>query len=122
MVGNYQICARYYKSWSITELPKSVMLGIKIRTDYDYKSLEDTLEKKDIDHFMEQIRILKSKVVPSITSSKIELDEEDKMAKKIISTSKLYFKLAIIQLVLIVIIAIYQIFNIKRFLTSKQII
>ena len=122
MVGNYQICVRYYKSWSITELPKSVMLGIKIRTDYDYKSLEDTLEKKDIDHFLEEIRILKSKVIPSITSSKIELDEEDKMAKKIISTSELYFKLTIIQLVLIVIIAIYQIFNIKKFLTSKQII
>ena len=61
-------------------------------------------------------------MIPSITSSKIELDEEDKMAKKIISTSELYFKLTIIQLVLIVIIAIYQIFNIKKFLTSKQII
>jgi hypothetical protein len=120
--GYYQICARYYKSWSITELPKEVMLGIKIRTDYDYKSLETSLEKKDIDHFKEQIRILKSKVVPSISSSKQELDEEDVMAKKIISTSKLYFKLTIIQLVLIVIIAVYQIFNIKKFLTSKQII
>ncbi len=98
------------------------MLGIKIRTDYDYQSLETSLEKKDIDHFKEQIRVLKSKVVPSISSSKQELDEEDIMAKKIISTSKLYFKLTIIQLVLIVIIAVYQIFNIKTFLTSKQII
>ena len=89
--GYYQICARYYKSWSITELPKSVMLGIKIRTDYDYKSLEDTLEKKDIDHFLEEIRILKSKVIPSITSSKIELDEEDKMPKKIIHLNQANF-------------------------------
>ena len=68
------------------------------------------------------MRVLKSKVLPSITSSKIELDEEDKMAKAIISTSKLYFKLAIIQLVLIIIIAVYQIFSIKKFLTTKQII
>ena len=98
------------------------MLGIKIRTDYDYQPLESSLEKKDIDRFLEEMRILKSKVVPSITSSKAELDEEDKMAKAIISTSKLYFNLTIVQLVLIVIIAFYQIFSVKQFLMSKQII
>ena len=122
MEGTYQICSRYYKSWSITELPKDVLLGIKIRTDYDYQPLESSLEKKDIDRFLEEMRILKSKVVPSITSSKAELDEEDKMAKAIISTSKLYFNLTIVQLVLIVIIAFYQIFSVKQFLMSKQII
>ena len=120
--GYYQICARYYKSWSITELPKDVLLGIKIRTDYDYQPLETSLEKKDIDRFLEEMRILRGKVIPSITSSKVELDEEDKMAKAIISTSKLYFNLTIVQLVLIVIIAVYQIFSVKKFLASKQII
>jgi hypothetical protein len=98
------------------------MLGIKIRTDYDYSPIDSPLEKKDLEHFYEQMRMLRSKVLPSITSSKNEIDEEDKMAKAIISTSKLYFKLTIIQLVLIVIIAVYQIFSIKNFLQSKQII
>ena len=122
MEGNYQICSRYYKTWSITELPRDVVLGIKIRTDYDYQPLETSLEKKDLAHFWEEMRILKSKVIPSITSSKVELDEEDKMAKEIISTSKLYLKLSIIQLILIIIIAVYQIFSIKNFLKTKQII
>ena len=122
MVGTYQICSRYYKSWTMSELPKDVILGIKIRTDYDYQSLETSLEKKDLQHFLEEMRILRSKVIPSITSSKFEIDEEDKMAKAIIYTSKLYLKLSIIQLVLIIIIAVYQIFNIKKFLMNKQII
>ena len=120
--GFYQICSKYYKSWSVSELSKEVMLGIKIRTDYDYSPIDSPLEKKDLEHFYEQMRMLRSKVLPSITSSKNEIDEEDKMAKAIISTSKLYFKLTIIQLVLIVIIAVYQIFSIKNFLQSKQII
>ena len=98
------------------------MLGIKIRTDYDYQPLETSLEKKDLDHFWDEMRILKSKMIPSITSSKSELDEEDKMAKTIIHTSKLYLKLTIIQLILIIIIAVYQIFSIKNFLLTKQII
>ena len=122
MDGSYHICTKYYKIWAVTELPKDVVLGIKIRTDYDHKSLEESLEKKDVNQFLDEMRALRSKVIPSITSSKIELDEEDKMAKAIISTSKLYFKLTIVQLVLIVIIAIYQIFSLKKFLTSKQII
>ena len=122
MEGSYHICTKYYKIWAVTELPKDVVLGIKIRTDYDHKSLEESLEKKDVNQFLDEMRALRSKVIPSITSSKIELDEEDKMAKAIISTSKLYFKLTIVQLVLIVIIAIYQIFRLKKFLTSKQII
>ena len=122
MEGVYQICSRYYKTWSVTELPKDVVLGIKIRTDYEYQSIESSLEKKDLDQFWEEIRILKGKVLPSISSSKVELDEEDKMAKTIISTSKLYLKLSIIQLILIIIIAFYQIFNIKNFLMKKQII
>ena len=122
MEGVYQICSRYYKTWSVTELPKDFVLGIKIRTDYEYQSIESSLEKKDLDQFWEEIRILKGKVLPSISSSKVELDEEDKMAKTIISTSKLYLKLSIIQLILIVIIAVYQIFNIKNFLLKKQII
>ncbi len=122
MEGVYQICSRYYKTWSITELPKDVVLGIKIRTDYEYQSLEASLEKKDLDKFWEELRILKGKVFPSISSSQVELDEEDKMAKTIISTSKLYLKLSIIQLILIIIIAVYQIFNIKNFLLKKQII
>ena len=122
MEGVYQICSRYYKTWSVTELPKDVVLGIKIRTDYEYQSIESSLEKKDLAQFWEEIRILKGKVLPSISSSKVELDEEDKMAKTIISTSKLYLKLSIIQLILIIIIAFYQIFNIKNFLMKKQII
>ena len=122
MEGVYQICSRYYKTWSVTELPKDVVLGIKIRTDYEYQSIESSLEKKDLDQFWEEIRILKGKVLPSIFSLKEELDEEDKMAKTIISTSKLYLKLSIIQLILIIIIAFYQIFNIKNFLMKKQII
>ena len=70
MEGVYQICSRYYKTWSVTELPKDVVLGIKIRTDYEYQSIESSLEKKDLDQFWEEIRILKGKVLPSISSSK----------------------------------------------------
>ena len=120
--GIYKICARYYKTWSVPDLPKSVVLGIKLRSDYDNKGIENSLTKSDVKYFEQQINNLKYKVIPSISSSKKEIDEEDKIAKEIISTSNIYFILSFIQLILIFFIAIYQIFNLRRFLASKKII
>ena len=121
-VGIYYICTKYFKTWKVTQLPKEVLLGIKIRTDYTFKRIDESLKKEELSDLMEQIRQVTLKVIPSISSSKMEIDEEDKMAKAIISTSNLYFNLALLQLLLIFIIAIYQIFNLRKFLSSKRII
>ena len=120
--GAYTICTRYYKTWSVPELPKDVLLGLKIRSDYENKQIEQSLQTKDVKNFLEQIISLKYKVIPSISSSKKEIEEEDKMAKAIISTSNLYFTLTLIQLILIFFITFYQIFNLRRFLSSKRIL
>ena len=120
--GIYSICSRYYKTWTVSELPKEVLLGIKIRSDYEYKMIDQGLQTKDVRKFLEQINTLKYKVIPSISASKKELDEEDKIAKAIISTSDLYFILALIQLIIIFFVAFYQIFNLRKFLASKRII
>ena len=120
--GYYYICARYYKTWSVPDLPKEVLLGIKLRSDYEYMELEQGLAKKDLYEFKEQINNLKYKMIPSLSSSKNEIEEEDKIAKAIISTSNLYFMLTLIQMILIVIIGFYQIFNVKAFLSNKRII
>ena len=120
--GVYYICTKYYKTWNVPELPKEVLLGIKISSDFEHKELDKVLEKKDINNFMNSISNLKYKVMPTISSSKKELDEEDKIAKVIISTSNLYFTLSILQLILIFIIALYQIFNLRKFLLNKRLI
>ena len=120
--GHYYICSRYYKIWGMSDLPKDLLLGIKIRSDFSYKNVDEALKSKDVNNFLDQINSLKYKVIGPISSSKKEIDEEDKMAKAIISTSNLYFMLSIVQMVLIIIIAIYQIFNTKKFLSNKRLI
>ena len=106
----------------MSDLPKDLLLGIKIRSDFSYKNVDEALKSKDVNNFLDQINSLKYKVIGPISSSKKEIDEEDKMAKAIISTSNLYFMLSIFQMVLIIIIAIYQIFNTKKFLSNKRLI
>ena len=48
-----KICSNYYnyKTWRVTDLPKNAFLGIKIRTDYNYQSLENSLIKIYVEKF-----------------------------------------------------------------------
>ena len=120
--GYYQICSRFYKTWTYSNLPKEVVLGIKLRSDYEYKELQQGLHREDLNEFIQKMLAVRKNVVPSIHVSKLEIEEEDKMAKAIISTSNLYFILSLIQIILIFIIAFYQIFHTRKFLYSKRII
>ena len=120
--GNYYICAKYFKTWAVTDLPKEVVLGIKIRSDYGYKELEQSLHQEDVNNFKSKMLDIAKNIVPSITLSQAELTEEDVIAKAIISTTNLYLKLTLIQLILIFVITFYHIFHIRKFLFSKRLI
>ena len=94
---------------------------VSLRIDNSLEKLSKQMSELEVKHL--NILLLGPSGVGKSTliNSILKLDE-DKMAKAIISTSKLYFNLAIVQLVLIIIIAVYQIFSVKNFLKSKQII
>ena len=118
----YSICTRYYRPRKGKELPGSVVMGIKIRHDYSYADLDQTLYKEDVDDFKIKIRDIKRDVLPSIEVAKRELREEDKTAKSIISAINTYYKLCCIQLSIIIAITIYTIVSYQEFFKKKVII
>ena len=120
--GVYQICTRYFKSRGERELSSNILMGVKIRNDYQYKKLEDSLHKEDIDNFWKKIREIKRDMRPSIEASKSELKEEDKVAKSMISSINTYYILCCFQLVIIVVITIYIIVSYQEFFKNKSII
>jgi len=118
----YQICTRYFKPRRARELPGFVMMGLKIRNDYQYTELENSLHKEDVNNFWKKIRNLKKDIRPSIEAAKVELKEEDKTAKSIISSINIYYKLCIIQLVIIILVSVYTVVTYQDFLKKKSII
>ena len=115
----YYICARYDRPRKGRDLPITVLLGIKIRTDYQYTSLDLTLHKSDVKSFQQSLRKIKNDVTQPIEASKKEIDEEDKTAKDIIYSVNIYYKLCVIQLVIILVLTIYNVVNFQEFLKSK---
>jgi len=120
--GNYQICTRYYRPRRGKDLPSSVLMGLKIKTDYDFTELEGSIHKEDVHNFWAKIRQIKKEIYPSIQAEKIEIEEEDKTAKSIISSVQIYHLLCFIQLLIIILITAFTLCNYKRYFRSKTII
>ena len=120
--GNYQICTRYFRQRRGRELSNKVLMGLKIRNDYQYKKLEETLHKEDVNNFWKKIREIKRDMTPTIEASRLEIKAEDKTAKSIISSIDTYYILCCIQLVIIVIVTIFTIVSYKDFFKTKSII
>ncbi len=120
--GNYFVCTRYYRPRRKKELPQTVMMGLKITNDYEYANLEDSLSKDDVTEFWKKIWEIKRNMRPTIASAELEVKEEDKTAKTLISSVEIYYKLCCLQLVIVVVATIYTIFTSQDFLKKKSII
>ena len=120
--GFFQICTRYYKPYREKELPKQVMMGLKIRNDYLYKELDQSLLKEDIKGFWKRIRHIKEDIFSSLQAERAEIEEEDKIAKSIISSINTYYSLCLIQLFIIIFIVVITLYNFKSFFKGKSII
>ena len=120
--GIYLICARYFRPRRGRELSNDILMGLKIRNDYHYTNLDESLHREDVNNFWKKIRDIKRDIRPSIEASKLELQEEDKTAKSIISAINTYYALCCFQLVIIFVITLLIIFNYQEFFKKKTII
>ena len=120
--GHYQICARYFKPRRGRFLSSNVLMSLKIRTDYGNKDIKDGLMREDVNNFWKRIHEIKRDIRPSIEAAKIELIEEDKTAKGIISSVNIYYKLCCIQLAIVIILNIYILVTYKDFFKEVSII
>ena len=117
--GVYLICTRYFKPHRGKELPGSVLMGLKIRNDYSYKELEQSLHKSDIKDFWKRIRNIKQNMYPTIQAEKNEIEEEDKTAKSMISSINTYYTLCLIQLIIILLFTGFTLFSYRSFFKDK---
>ena len=118
----YYICARYFKPIRGREIPGSVVLGLKIRNDFYWTDINKGVHQEDVQHFWKKIRDIKKDMFPTIESAKKEIVEEDDTAKKMYSTINTYSKLAIIQLIIVVLFSSLSIYKYKDFFKQKSII
>lgn len=120
----YRICVKYHKSYSIPNPPQGTLMGIKLSTEYEANEpkVEEALQKEEIEIFKKKIKDIKSELDPSVNVQEKEIRNENRTAKKIIKSGRLYYYATIIQLIVVIGVGMYHLINFRRFLSSNKII
>lgn len=119
--GIYFICSIYEGNLNENEI-KNLFFGIKISNEFESKDIEKALNKDSLEFFNKKIIKINNELIPSMNLQKNEIDEEDETSKKIINSSKFYFNLTVIQILLIIIVAIYYVLQFKKYLFIRRLI
>ena len=118
----FKICARYNKPYRGRELNKDILLALKLTSNYDYKELNVNLKKSDVSNFWEKIYSIKRDMRDSIEAAKSEINDEDSSAKSMISSINLYYKLCCIQLSVIILLTIFNLWSYKDYFKKVSLI
>ena len=118
----FKICARYNKPYRGRELNKDILLALKLTSNYDYKELNVNLKKSDVSNFWEKIYSIKRDMRDSIEAAKSEINDEDSSAKSMISSINLYYKLCCIQLLVIILLTIFNLWSYKDYFKKISLI
>ena len=118
----FKICARYNKPYRGRELNKDILLALKLTSNYDYKELNVNLKKSDVSNFWEKIYSIKRDMRDSIEAAKSEINDEDSSAKSMISSINLYYKLCCIQLSVIILLTIFNLWSYKDYFKKISLI
>ena len=119
--GIYFICSIYEGKINENEI-KNLFFGIKISNEFESKDIEKALNKDSLEFFNKKIIKINNELIPSMNLQKNEIDEEDETSLKIINSSKFYFNLTVIQILLIIIVAIYYVLQFKKYLFIRRLI
>ena len=119
--GIYFICSIYEGNLNENEI-KNLFFGIKISNEFESKDIEKALNKDSLEFFNKKINKINNELIPSMNLQKNEIDEEDETSLKIINSSKFYFNLTVIQILLIIIVAIYYVLQFKKYLFIRRLI
>ena len=118
----FKICARYNKPYRGRELNEDILLALKLTSNYDYKELNVNLKKSDVSNFWEKIYSIKRDMRDSIEAAKSEINDEDSSAKSMISSINLYYKLCCIQLSVIILLTIFNLWSYKDYFKKISLI
>ena len=122
--GIYEICIRSQKFSLISDLKEDLFVNFKINSYYndDEDKLSNAINIKDVNSVNQNIKQILRLTTPIIDNQKNQLEVENENSIKILSNICFYKYLTFIQLIIIIIIGIVQIFNFRRFLKSKNVI
>jgi hypothetical protein len=118
--GFYKICVAYHGGWSV---PYPALMSLKINSDnMDEPDIKSAIKMTDIDPIHKKFSNILQAGQHIIEKQTNETMHEDDAAKLHIYSTKNYYYMAVIQVLVIMTVGIYQIFTFRKFLVNNNVI
>lgn len=118
--GQYRICIHFTGGWGDKTVPT---MSLQITSDnMDEPDIKKALKLEDLDKVSEKAKkiINDGKIIINIQSN--ELMAEEQSAVGFMKFSSYFFYITVFQVVIILILGLYQAFNFRKFLASNNVI
>ena len=123
--GLYEVCIQVFKYSVISDLEEELFVSFKMNTKtYDEEDdlLLNAINTKDVDSVSHKINEIKRLTKPIIDDQLNQMEIENKISLKTLSNTNYYKYITYSQLIITIIIGIFQIYNFKKFLKSQHVI
>ena len=123
--GLYEVCIQVFKYSVISDLEEELFVSFKMNTKtYDEEDdlLLNAINTKDVDSVSHKINEIKRLTKPIIDDQLNQIEIENKISLKTLSNTSYYKYITYSQLIITIIIGIFQIYNFKKFLKSQHVI
>ena len=120
--GLYTVCAYRTKN-SNAIVNEQIYMNLKFASDnMDEISLNKALKKEDLNTIEGKSRQINDIVKKMMKNQERQTKLERRAAKSMYKSTKFYEKVSVVQIILIILIGVVNLFNFRRFLKSKNII
>jgi hypothetical protein len=120
--GNYRICIANTRGYDYEHI-RSMNVKLTINSDnMDEPNINEVVKESDVNPVKEKLLKTVSKAEQLLNLQKNEIDDEDKTASKLIKQTGNYYWFAVVQIIIILSISVYQVFSFKKFLKSKNLV
>jgi hypothetical protein len=118
--GYYKICVSYHGGWSF---PYETMIMLGINSDnMDEPDLSKIIKTHDVDPLHDKARRILSEGQEFIYKQQNETHYEDDTADSQMSNARYYYQMAVVQVLVVLILGVYQVFSFRKFLVNNNVI
>jgi hypothetical protein len=115
----YKICVSFHGGWTVTY---PALVGIKLSSEnMDHPNLENAIKTQDINSFSSKTKEILDKTKEYVEIQKSEIKKEETYAKDHIQFSLSFYYVTVFQIIVIVGLGFYQVFNFRKFLASNNV-
>ena len=118
--GQYKTCIVYHGGWTV---PYSVLMSLKINSDnMDEPNIKVAIKTQDLDPLQKKTKSILDSGRAIVLRQKSELEQEDEAAYQQIDSTKKYYYMTLVQILVVFVLGFYQLINFRKFLGANHVI